>query len=156
MTELTRDSVKVSAAPSAVWAVIEDPTALARVLPGAETLEPDGPGRWRGVLASKIGFMTVRADVVASLHDAEPPTHLRLEIEGRPRGLAGSFRASIPFDMTALETSGREPGGTEIAYVVDMTVTGRLAAFGAPLLRDTLRRQVVELVRNLERELSSG
>ena len=151
MTELTRDSVRVSAAPSAVWAVIEDPTALARVLPGAETLEPDGPGRWRGVLASKIGFMTVRADVVASLHDAEPPTHLRLEIEGRPRGLAGSFRASIPFDMTALDT-----GGTEIAYVVDMTVTGRLAAFGAPLLRDTLRRQVAELVRNLERELSSG
>jgi 2-furoyl-CoA dehydrogenase large subunit len=151
MTELTRDSVRVSADPAAVWAVIDDPTALARVLPGAESLEPVGPGRWRGVLASKIGFMTVRADVTASLHDADPPRHLRLELEGRPRGLAGSFRASIPFDMTALKT-----GGTEIAYVVDMTVTGRLAAFGAPLLRDTLRRQVVELVRNLERELSSG
>ncbi len=151
MTELARDSVRVSADPAAVWALIEDPSALARVLPGAESLEPDGPGRWRGVLASKIGFMTVRADAVAALHDAVPPTHLRLEIEGRPRGLAGSFRASIPFDMTALDT-----GGTDIAYVVDMTVTGRLASFGAPLLRDTLRRQVAELVRNLERELSSG
>src|SRR5699024_10942975 len=89
MTGLPRDSVAVSADPAAVWAVIDDPTALARVLPGAESLEPVGPGRWRGVLASKIGFMTVRAHVTASLHDADPPTHLRLELEGRPRGLAG-------------------------------------------------------------------
>jgi len=149
MSELIQDRIVVGSPRDALWTLLDDPTALARVLPGAESLEADGPGRWHGVLASKIGFMTVRADAVASVHDARPPEHLRLEIEGRPRGLAGSFRASIPFDLEAVE-----PGKTAITYVVDMTVTGRLAAFGVPLLRDTLRRQVSELVRNLERELA--
>ena len=45
--------------------------------------------------------MTVRSDVVATLHDADPPRHLRLVLEGRPRGLGGSFRLDVPFDIAA-------------------------------------------------------
>lgn len=151
MTELARDRVAVNGAPEAIWAIINDPTALARVLPGAEELRPDGTDRWVGVLVSKLGFITVRADVTATVQDADRPRHLRLEIEGRPRGLAGSFRTSIPFDLEPIE-----PGRTAISYVVDMTVTGRLASFGMPLMRDTMRRQVAELVRNLDRELGAS
>lgn len=148
MSELVRETVVVAVPRDAIWRLLEDPTVLARVLPGAETLTPAGTHRWTGVIASRVGFLTVRADAVASVADARPPDHMRLSIEGRPRGLAGSFQASIPFDMAEQES------GTQIDYVVELTVTGRLAAFGAPLLRDTLRRQVRELVGNLERELS--
>lgn len=144
MTELLREEVVVRVAPARIWALLDDPAGLARVLPGAESLVADGPYRWTGVLASKVGFLTVRADAVAEVHDARPPDHMRLEVQGRPRGLAGSFRASIPFDMTEVD------GGTLVAYAVELTVTGRLAAFGAPILRDTLRRQVRQLVANLD------
>ena len=146
MSQLTKDRVVVRATPAAIRAVIDDPDALARVLPGAESLVPDGPGRWRGVLATRVGFMTVRADAVATLTEEEPPDHLRIEIEGRPRGLAGSFRAVIPF---SLEAAGVDQ--TAVEYAVDLTVSGRLASFGTPILRDTLRRQVGALVGNLER-----
>ena len=67
MSELAKDRLVVRATPEAIRAVIDDPDALARVLPGAESLVPDGPGRWRGVLATRVGFMTVRADAVATL-----------------------------------------------------------------------------------------
>jgi carbon monoxide dehydrogenase subunit G len=150
VSELVRDTVVVAAPRERIWAMLDDPAALARVLPGAESLVADGPGRWTGVLASKVGFLTIRADAVAQVADARPPDHMRLDIEGRPRGLAGSFRASIPFDLTS------DRVGTRIAYAVDLTVTGRLAAFGAPILRDTLRKQVVQLVANLARELGEG
>lgn len=146
MSELTKDRLVVRATPAAIRAVIDDPDALARVLPGAESLVPDGPGRWRGVLATRVGFMTVRADAVATLAEEDPPDHLRIEIDGRPRGLAGSFRAIIPF---SLEAVGADQ--TAIDYAVDLTVSGRLASFGTPILRDTLRRQVRTLVENLER-----
>ena len=45
---------------------------------------------------------------------------------------------------------------TEVTYSIDLQVTGRLASFGAPLLRDTLRRQVAELIANVDRELTGG
>jgi carbon monoxide dehydrogenase subunit G len=153
MSAFVNDQVTIRGTPEAIWAIIEDPSALARVLPGAESLVATGPGTYRGVLATRIQFLTIRADVDASFHDADPPRHLRLQLDGRPRGLAGSFSASVPFDLAAVD--GAEPA-TQIRYSIDLTVTGRLATFGAPLLRDTLRRQVAALVANVERELVGG
>ena len=151
MSELVGDTVVISASPAAVWSILDDPAALGRVLPGCESIVAEGPGRFRAVLASKIQFLTVRADVAATYHDSDPPRHLRLELDGRPRGLAGSFRVSIPFDLAA-----RDGGDScQVTYRVDLQVTGRLASFGVPLMRDSLRRQVGELVRNIERELAA-
>ena len=109
LSELLRDRAVIRGSPSAVWALIEDPAALARVLPGAELIVATGEGRFHGVLASKVQFLTVRADVDAVFRDADPPRHLRLELAGRPRGLAGSFTVSVPFDLTGTVEPGRRP-----------------------------------------------
>jgi carbon monoxide dehydrogenase subunit G len=145
-----KEEVVVEGTRDAIWAVLEDASALQRVLPGAESLEEIGQGRYRGLLATRLGFMTVRADVEASLEDRAPPDHLRLAMTGRPRGLAGTFNVSIPIDLT---TAGDDAARTTVAYSVDLTVTGRLATFGRPLLRTAMAREVAELVANLDREL---
>ncbi len=134
MTELVRDEVRLRAPRPRIWAIFEDARALARVLPGCESLEQAGPGRYHGVLATKIQFLTLRADVTAELRDPRPPTSLRVELTGRPIGLIGSFRVSIPIE---LEEASEE---TIVRYRMDVGLTGRLATFGAPLLRETARR----------------
>ena len=155
MSEIDRDLVVVRGSPAAIWDVIGDADALQRILPGAESIVATGPATFTGVLAAKIQFLTVRADVRTSFHDQDPPRHLRLQLDGRPRGLAGSFAVSIPFDLAPADGPAGPGTATEVSYAVDLQVTGRLAAFGAPLLRDTLRRQIAALVRNLDRELST-
>jgi carbon monoxide dehydrogenase subunit G len=147
------DEARLSVDRETLWPVFDDAAALARVLPGCEQLEASAPHVYRGVLASKLQFLTLRADVEARILDIERPDRLRLEIDGRPRGLAGAFRASIPIELRTLD--GDEPG-TIVHYEVSLTTSGRLAAFGAPILRDTFRRQVADLVANLERELGSA
>lgn len=152
MSTFVEDRAVVRGTPEAVWAIIEDAEALGRVLPGAESIVATGPGTFRGVLATKLQFLTVRADVNAEFHDADPPRHLRLRLDGRPRGLAGSFTVSIPIDLQPVE--GAAPA-TEVRYSIELNVTGRLATFGAPLLRDTLRRQIAALVQNVDGELAA-
>ena len=147
MSVLAEEEVFVAVDRGRIWPVFEDAAALARVLPGCERLEPAGPATYRGVLATKLQFLTIRADVTASLTSLSPPDHLQLELDGRPRGLTGGFRAVIPIDLA---TDG---SGTRIRYRLELTTSGRLASFGAPLLRDSFRRQVATLVANLEREL---
>jgi 2-furoyl-CoA dehydrogenase large subunit len=145
--EPTADRVEVAARPEEIWAVLEDPSALARVLPDAESVTPEGPDRVRIVLASRVGFLTLRADIIARYVDPQPPRHLRLVLDGHARGLSGEIHASIPFDI--------EPVGTdrsEIRYSVALEMTGRLASMGGGLIRTQLPQQVRELVRNLERE----
>lgn len=150
MTELLHDRVRIAAPRQRIWAVFLDAAALARVLPGCESLTETAPGRYRGVLGTRIQFLTLRAEVAASLHDAVEPHSIRLELSGKPMGLIGTFRVSIPVELD------EGPEATLVSYRMDLQVTGRLAAFGAPLLRDTARRQVAELVRNLEREVAAG
>jgi hypothetical protein len=146
---LIGEQLRLAPSRRQIWPVFGDVDRLARVLPGCESLVELETNRFRGVLATRLQFLTLRADVTARLTDLLPPDHLQLELTGRPRGLAGGFEAIIPIDLAESET-----GGTVITYRVDLTTSGRLASFGAPILRDTLRRQVAELVRNLERELA--
>lgn len=148
MAEIASDHVHVSVNRDRIWHVFGDAARLARVLPGCETLDESGPGVYRGVIATRLEFLTIRADATARLLDLLPPDSLRLVIEGRPRGFAGSFAATIPIRLAPAAA-----GGTDVAYRIDLVTSGRLATFGAPLMRDTLRSQVAQLVGNLEREL---
>jgi carbon monoxide dehydrogenase subunit G len=148
MTEPIVDDVEVGASPEAIWAMLDDPDALARILPGCESIVREAPDRFAAVIASKIRFMTIRSDVVATLHEADPPRHLRLLLEGRPRGLGGSFRVSIPFDIEALG-----PNRSRVAYSVALELSGSLSAFGGSALAEPLRAQIGELIRNAEREI---
>jgi carbon monoxide dehydrogenase subunit G len=150
-TPLAADVVRLSLSRERIWAIFDDVDALARVLPGCEHLAELEPRVYRGIVATRLQFLTVRAEVTARILDAAPPSHLRLDIAGRPLSLAGGFSATIPIDLE--DANDPDGGGTVVTYRVDFTTSGRLASFGAPILRDSLRRQIAELVRNLEREV---
>jgi carbon monoxide dehydrogenase subunit G len=147
MSVLADETVVVHVARSRIWDAFSDAGLLGRVLPGCESLSAIGEGAYRGVIATRLQFLTLRADVIATLADATPPDRLRLELDGKPRGLAGAFRALIPIELA------EAPEGTRIHYTVDLTTSGRLATFGAPILRDSFRKQVATLIANLERVL---
>jgi 2-furoyl-CoA dehydrogenase large subunit len=148
MTDPIVDTVEVDASPEAIWAILDDPVALGRILPGCESIVRETPDRFSAVVASKVKFMTVRSDVTATLLEADPPRHLRLVLEGRPRGLGGSFRLDVPFDIAPLG-----PGRSSVDYSVGLELSGSLRGFGGPTLTDALRHQVGELVQNIENEL---
>ena len=151
MKRLLEDEVVVAAPRERLWALLDDVGALKRILPGCEELEEEGEGRYRAVMSTKLPFMTLRVSGTALLDDLRPPDHVRLEISGRPLGLVGGFTVSVPIDVTTTDD-----GGTRGSYAVDLQLTGRLASFGAPILRAQVKAQVREMIANLERELASG
>lgn len=151
MKRLLEDEVVVAAPRERLWALLDDVGALKRILPGCEELEEEGERRYRAVMSTKLPFMTLRVSGTALLDDLRPPDHVRLEISGRPLGLVGGFTVSVPIDVTTTDD-----GWTRGSYAVDLQLTGRLASFGAPILRAQVKAQVREMIANLERELASG
>jgi carbon monoxide dehydrogenase subunit G len=147
MTQLLADRIALQVPREDLWDILHSPERLARVLPGCEALHATGPDTYEGMFKTRVQFLTLRAQATARLRDQDPPNRLRLELDGRPIGLAGGFVVSVPL---CLEEDG---SGTVVGYTMDLAATGRLATFGMPLLRDVARRQVHELVQNLEREL---
>jgi carbon monoxide dehydrogenase subunit G len=150
MSLLAEEMVVVRVPRARILEAFADADLLGRILPGCEELIATGEGAFRGVLATRLQFLTLRADVTATLADLAFPDRLRLLLDGKPRGLAGGFRAQIPIELAEVEE------GTRVHYTVDLTTSGRLATFGAPILRDSFRRQVATLIANLERVLGPG
>jgi carbon monoxide dehydrogenase subunit G len=151
LSEPISDTATISASSEAIWAILHDAAAMARILPGVESLRPDGPDRFRGVIAAKAGFFTVRADVTASLLDPDPPRHIRLELAGRVRSIGGEFVASVPLDLTPIDG-----GRTKVDYTVDVQLSGSLERMGGSRVGDGLRSQIADLIRNVEREAAAA
>lgn len=142
------EELRVGASPAAIWSVLHDPAALRRILPGCEGAEAVAPDRYRLVLATKVAFFTVRADVDAVYLDADEPRHLKLELSGRPRGFDGSFHASIPFDLLP----SADGAATLVRYSLAVQTTGSMGMLGPGAIRGAVASQVEGLVRDLERE----
>ncbi len=148
MKRLLEEVLVVDAPSDRLWALLHDVDALKRILPGCEELVEFAPDRYRAVMRTKLQFITLRVEGTAELADLHPPDHVRLAISGRPIGLIGSFVVSVPIDVDEID------GKTRGSYAVDLQLTGRLAAFGAPLLRFTVKSQIREMMANLQRELT--
>ncbi len=149
MTDEFSGSVEIATSPAATWPVIQDPAALGRALPDCESIVPDGSGGLNVVVAVKQMFMTVRIDLHVTYHDLAEPHHLRLDLDGQPRGIGGALHLSVPIEMTAT------PTGSHVDYHGTLELEGMLTSFRKQVL-EGLRVQVDRLVRNVEREARTG
>jgi carbon monoxide dehydrogenase subunit G len=146
--------IGIRGTPEQVWAFLWDADALARVLPGAESLRAEGVGRYRAALAVRVPLFTIRGDIVAELHDPVAPDHVVLTLDGTTRGLGGTLHVRLPITLERTES----PDGhvTLVRYDVQVSATGAIGAFGPAVLRDALVDEVAGLAVNIEREIAAG
>ena len=116
----------VEAPQDVVWRSLLDTEILASVLPGCERLEEVGPGKYEGVLKTKVGPVQGTFDCKIGLQDIDEPRSCSMQIEGQ--GPAGTIDATAHVSL--------EPEGdfTKLSYVSDATVCGRVACVGQRLM----------------------
>ena len=149
MTDEFSGTVEIATSPEATWAVIEDPLALGRALPDCESIASDGSGGLKVVVAIKQMFMTVRVDLHVTYHDLDRPHHLRLDLDGRPRGIGGALAPVRP------DRDHGDPTGARVDYRGTLELEGTLTSFRKQV-REGLQAQVDRLVRNIEREAAAS
>lgn len=150
MTDARVEEVAIAATPGEIRAILGDADRLGRVFPGCESAAPLPDGRASFVVANRIGFMTVRADVIATTTQGADENDLRLVLDGRTRGLDGTFRAAVDFTLIA---SG---AGTTVRYALETEAAGAVAMLGEAGLESSIREQIGALVANVEREAAAG
>ena len=71
------------ALPVKVWALLTDPNRLAKLLPGCERLDPDGPDRFKA--AVKFGIAAISGKYAGTIEFAEkhPPKSMRMKLSGK-------------------------------------------------------------------------
>jgi uncharacterized protein len=136
------------ASPEQVWALLTDPQRLAKLLPGCERLDPDGPDRFKA--AVKFGIAAISGKYAGTLEFSEKKPHssMRMKISGK--GLPGFVDGS-----GRIELAGKN-GGTEVKYGGEAQVGGVIASVGQRMIEGAAKKIVDQFFAGAAEELKKN
>lgn len=132
-----------------VWEAIWDVPTFARWVPGCTSAEEAGTGSYRVRIEQQVGFLKASFDLLLNVVEAREPEQVRLRGAGEDRRLRSSILIETEVRLVA---AGDE---TEIRYRHDLSVYGRLAALGFPLVQRKAREIEGEFSRRASAALAA-
>ncbi|HJM54565.1 MAG TPA: carbon monoxide dehydrogenase subunit G [Dehalococcoidia bacterium] len=120
-------SYKLPADPETVWAILLDPDALAKSIPGAQSFTPAGDDAYEVDLS--VGVAAIRGNYSGRVEvtDQQPTSSFRLLVEGK--GAKGAVNGSALFTL-----SQGKPGETVVDVEGGGEVAGLFSRVGQRLL----------------------
>jgi uncharacterized protein len=133
------------APPAKVWALLTDPDRLAKLLPGCERLDPDGPDRFRAAVKFGIAAISGKYAGTVEFSEKKPPKSMRMKISGK--GLPGFVDGSGHIELA------EKNGLTELRYTGDAQVGGMIASVGQRMIEGAAKKIVDQFFAAAAEEL---
>jgi carbon monoxide dehydrogenase subunit G len=115
----------VPAPLESVWAFLRDVNSFASCIPDVQRVQAMDERTFSAVVKVQILTMKAQFQVTATIVEETPPTHLVSELRGEDAERGGTISLRNVLDLRSLPT-----GETEVSYVVDGKLSGKLAALG--------------------------
>ncbi|MBC8742202.1 molybdopterin-dependent oxidoreductase [Paraburkholderia sp. UCT31] len=139
-----RGTVDLPATPEAVFGVLLDPKALAKVIPGCHALDETAPNQYRADVTVGVGMIKARFEARIGLSEIDAPHRLRLA--GAGISPLGSARGNGLVELTPQRT------GTRLTYDYEAQVSGKVAAVGGRMLEGAAKVVLKQLFESLGRQ----
>ncbi|MGI9347470.1 MAG: SRPBCC family protein [Gammaproteobacteria bacterium] len=136
----------ISAAPSEVFAALNDAEILRRCIPGCESLEKTSDTEMTASVTLKVGPVKASFTGKVELSNINPPTSYT--ISGQGGGVAGAAQGGADVVLST------QDGGTMLRYDVKAQISGKIAQVGARLIDSTAKKLAAQFFARLAEELS--
>ena len=123
-------SLKLNQEPAVIWKCMIDPSFMVKSVPGAELTEQIDERNFKGKINVKIGPVTTNFNGEAKFTKLEEAEY-ELTMEGKGLDTSGKGGANMTMNI---KLSTLEDGGTEMLSSMSLSITGRLAQFGARMI----------------------
>ena len=123
-------SLKLNQEPAVIWECMIDPSFMVKSVPGAELTEQIDERNFKGKISVKIGPVTTKFNGEAEFTKLEEADY-ELTMEGKGLDTSGKGGANMTMNI---KLSTLEDGGTEMLSSMSLSITGRLAQFGARMI----------------------
>ncbi len=132
-----------------VYELLQDPSVLAKALPGTKTLTKTGEDQYEGVMKVSVGPMTAAEFVVqVELKDKVVPEKFSLQFDGR--GVVGFTKG-----MATIELQEQPGPMTLMTYTSDVHIGGKIASVGQRLLESVGKMMTRQALDSLDKELQA-
>ncbi len=124
-----------------VWAALNDPTVLAKIMPGCEKLIQTGENEYEGALKIKVGPVQGTFQGKIKLSDIQAPESYHMQVDGQ--GAPGFVKGAGSAHLT------EQDGKTLLHYAGDAQVGGRIASVGQRLIESSAKSIIHQSLNGL-------
>ena len=131
-----------------VWRVLNDPTAMAKTMPGVESFDVHDDRNWTANVKIPLGLGGLKMKVDMEKVEDREPEHAALRIKGQGVGAMLSMQTS--FDLADVA------GGTAINWSAAVKIAGPVGSMGQRVLQPIVNQQVMHVLTALDREVQNA
>ncbi|MFK7997143.1 MAG: CoxG family protein [Granulosicoccus sp.] len=142
-----QEEVHIPLPVDTVFKALNNPDVLQQSIPGCEELIKHSDTQMEATVVVKFGPVKASFKSDVTLDPSEGPARFNLSGKG-DAGIAGFANGGANVTLT------EQDGGTLLAYVVTIDVTGKLAQVGSRLMEGTTKRLAKKFFANFENALS--
>jgi carbon monoxide dehydrogenase subunit G len=137
------------AAPRAVvWRVLNDPSAMAKTMPGVESFDVHDDKRWTANVKIPLGLGGLKMKVDMEKTDEREPEHAVMHIKGQ--GVGAMLNMQTSFDLS------EAAGGTAMAWSADVKIAGPVGSMGQRVLQPIVNQQVSAVLTALDVQIQDA
>jgi uncharacterized protein len=128
-----------------VWKVLNDPTAMAKTMPGVETFDVHDANRWTAHVKIPLGLGGLKMKVDMEKVEEREPEFAKMAIKGQGVGAMLSMETSF--------TLSEAGNATSMKWAADVKLAGPVASMGQRVLQPIVNQQVQHVLGALEAQV---
>jgi carbon monoxide dehydrogenase subunit G len=137
-----------AASREVVWSVLDDPSKMAKTMPGVESFEVADDRHWSAKVKVPLGLGGLKMSMDFEKIEERPPEYAALSCKGKGVGAMMS--------MTTEFTLSGEGDATSMKWVADVRIAGPVGSMGQRVLQPLINQQVGNVLASLEAEVQAA
>ena len=139
---------ELSAPRDTVWEVINDPSEMAKLMPGVESFEITDERHWTAKVKVPLGLGGLKMTMNFERLEERAPEFAAMRAKGTGVGALMDMKTSF-----TLSEAGE---GTSMAWEADVKIAGPVGAMGQRVLQPIVNQQVQQVLGALETRVSEA
>jgi carbon monoxide dehydrogenase subunit G len=131
-----------------VWQVLNDPSRMAKTMPGVESFDVQDDRHWRAHVKIPLGLGGLRMSIDFEKTEEREPEFAKLHAKGNGVGAIMNMDTSFH-----LSESG---GGTHMEWEADVHILGPVASMGQRVLQPIVNQQVSHVLTSLDQQVQEA
>jgi 2-furoyl-CoA dehydrogenase large subunit len=131
-----------------VWAVINDPAQLAKLMPGVESFEIVDDRHWNAKVKVPLGIGGLKMSMAFEKLEERPPEFASMHAKGTGVGAIMNMTTSFTLDEAG--------SGTSMKWEADVNIAGPVGAMGQRILQPMIHQQVGNVLTALEKQVTDA
>lgn len=143
------EGTKEFAAPRAtVWAVVNDPAQMAKLMPGVESFDIEDDTHWSANVKIPLGLGGLKMKIKFTKAEERAPEYAKLVAKGN--GVGAIMNMETSFDLSEAGS------GTSMKWTADVKIAGPVGSMGQRVLQPIVNQQVGNVLNALEAQIEEA